>query len=826
MRVGGHMRVVGLWISSLGFCLGLGCSDVVISGEAALMDVYPTQLSFDPAPIGCDGDIMQFAVMNRGNAILQFNVEAINSPSEAFHFDGEHVTGSYALGPDSTLNFSVAFAPTGAENSGLIAIEATGGVDTDHGDLDVQIDLSGAGTGDQDGDGFAESCGDCDDSENDAYPGGEEVCDGIDNDCDGVIPSDEEDGDEDGWFGCEDDCDDGDPSIHPSADELCDGLDNDCDGSPGVDEVDADGDGYLACDDCDDADADTWPGAIEICDGLDNDCDGSPGADEIDGDGDGFLACNDCDDAAANVNPDELEACDGLDNDCDGSPGADEVDADGDGYLACDDCDDSNTDTWPGATEICDGLDNDCDGNPGTDEVDGDGDGHLACDDCDDVNADTYPMASELCDGLDNDCDGSVPADEADADVDGVRICDGDCDDWDADTHPGATELCDDLDNDCDGLLSESETDDDGDGYDECADGDCDDSSSDVFPGATEYCNEIDDDCDGVTDEDDAADADVWYYDGDGDGYGDYGDTTEACDTPTDYVSDSTDCDDDDAGVHPNASEYCNGIDDDCDGDEDEDAAVDVETWYEDDDGDGYGDASSTDVDCDQPSGYVNNSSDCDDADDYAYPGAFEYCDGVDNDCDGEIDGLSEITLLGNILADSDLGECPGDYCAWGAYDREFWGTGVCANDPWAAEYSGWGSFAVYGTVFYTDHSCFGYDVNGTYTGIQSTLFQYITSLDDFDAYYVMEVDYLSYASTPGNLSLGTGMPDWAAACNWCSFEPTANGAWQHGSCGPVYVSAASILTCPIFQAIQDPTIAGGTMSIDNIEMVECLGRP
>jgi uncharacterized protein (TIGR02145 family) len=72
------------------------------------------------------------------------------------------------------------------------------------------------------------------------------------------------------------DCNDNDPAINPGAVEVCDGIDNNCNGQ--VDEgFDVDGDGYTTCEgDCDDNDPNIYPGAEEVCgDNKDNNCDGA-----------------------------------------------------------------------------------------------------------------------------------------------------------------------------------------------------------------------------------------------------------------------------------------------------------------------------------------------------------------------------------------------------------------------------------------------------------------------------------------------------------------------------------------------------------------------
>ena len=161
---------------------------------------------------------------------------------------------------------------------------------------------------------------------------------------------------------------------------------------------------------------------------------------------------------------------------------------------------------------------------------------------------------------------------------------------------------------------------------------DCNDANANVNPGAIEVCNGVDDDCDGQTDENIGS---TWYADADGDGYGNATTTQTACTQPAGYVSNASDCNDANANINPGAIEVCNGVDDDCDGQTDENVGS---TWYADADGDGYGNASTTQTACTQPSGYVSNASDCNDANANINPGAIEVCNGVDDDCDGQTD--------------------------------------------------------------------------------------------------------------------------------------------------------------------------------------------
>lgn len=158
------------------------------------------------------------------------------------------------------------------------------------------------------------------------------------------------------------DCDDTNPAINPGATDICDGIDNNCNGQ--IDEdADLDGDGFTSCGgDCDDNNANVHPNMTEVCDGIDNNCDGV--IDEgFDLDGDGFTICNgDCNDNDITINPNVSEVCDGVDNNCNGT--IDEgFDMDGDGFSICGgDCNDADASINPAAVEICDGIDNDCNG--------------------------------------------------------------------------------------------------------------------------------------------------------------------------------------------------------------------------------------------------------------------------------------------------------------------------------------------------------------------------------------------------------------------------------------------------------------------------------
>lgn len=423
--------------------------------------------------------------------------------------------------------------------------------------------------------------------------------------------------------------------------------------------IDDDDDGYDQKIDCDDTHASVNPDAVEICDGLDNNCNGTidDGVSDaptwhLDDDGDGFgdeavTACTqpdgtvtkdgDCNDAQASIYPDAPEHCDGVDEDCDGITDNDAIDAipyytdaDGDGYgtallgNACSgsagqsatasDCDDSKTEIHPGASEIdcTDPTDYNCDGSVMF--ADQDGDGTPACRDCDDQNGNAQPGGHETCNGVDEDCDGIVD--------NGVQLT-----------------FYQDADNDGFGDIAAITTDcTPPPGYSSDA-SDCDDGDASIYPGAAEFCDGQDHDCDGLILENSAIDATPWYTDADGDHYGTPTPSIYACTAPIGTVDSSTDCDDTVATIHPLASENCDGIDQDCNGITD-DNAVDTTLFYADQDGDHFGDLAQSQAACNQPIGYIDNTTDCDDQNASINPAATEVCDtaNTDEDCDGLTD--------------------------------------------------------------------------------------------------------------------------------------------------------------------------------------------
>jgi hypothetical protein len=268
------------------------------------------------------------------------------------------------------------------------------------------------------------------------------------------------------------------------------------------------------------------------------------------------------------------------------------ADNDKDGYtIAQGDCDDEDPAVHPGAREICDdGVDNNCNGTADQSEPDEDGDGFGPCQgDCDDKDKTISPAATEVLDGKDNNCDGQV---DSDYDGDGFTVAQGDCDDNNPEVHPGAVEDCfDGVDNNCNNAIDDQEPDLDGDGYGPCR-GDCDDSDPGVHPGAKEVAGDgKDNNCDYMIDVD---------IDGDG------------------WTVANGDCDDNDPQVFPGAKPDCSSTkDNNCNNIPDNQDNADS-------DGDGVGA-------CD----------DCDDSDPTRSPTYVEIPgDGIDNDCDGQVDNI------------------------------------------------------------------------------------------------------------------------------------------------------------------------------------------
>ena len=195
-------------------------------------------------------------------------------------------------------------------------------------------------------------------------------------------------------------------------------------------------------------------------------------------------------------------------------------------------------------------------------------------------------------------------------------------------------------------------------------DTDCDDdptTGAGVNPGAADACDGVDNNCSG--DESDVAGWTEYYADTDGDGFGDAGSALGACDgQPAGYVTDSTDCDDNESAMYPGNTEVCDGLDNDCNGLLDD--GQPTTDWYVDLDADGFGnDGNVVNQFCSPGSDWVEQGGDCDDGLANVNPSAEEVCDGLDNDCDDLTD------LDDDSLVDGQVGYEDGDGDGYGAGD-------------------------------------------------------------------------------------------------------------------------------------------------------------
>jgi hypothetical protein len=522
-----------------------------------------------------------------------------------------------------------------------------------------QEDSDGDGTGDacegdKDGDG-APDAADCAPLDPLVFPAAIEKCDGVDNNCNGLIDEKFADTDADGYKDCVDDDDDNDgeaddddcapanPAIHSGAKEVCDGIDNNCSGS--VDE----NIGTLACGKgaCFHTQAacingvtqvcDPTQGAkLETCDGLDNDCDGLTDEDI------GFASCglgpcfhqvSKCLDgktqACDPLDGASVEICDGIDNDCDAK-----VD-EGLGNVTCGlgNCQhtvaaciggvEQECNPKQGATvEVCDAADNDCDGL--TDEELGTSTcGIGACEHTTPNCANGVPVICnpfqgvkpEKCDDVDNDCDG-LTDEEFDQDGDGIKSCQGDCNDFDANNWTSCA-TCKDKD---------------GDGR---------------FASCDAYNNLPGPDCDDT-------DPDNW--------------TT--CDTCKDQDSD---------GHYVGCALYTKHAGPDC-SDTDPDNWISCLTCKD-------GDTDAWFAGCDAYT--VAKGPDCNDGDNTVNPGMVPACDGKDHNCDGQLDGDQDkdgfpaASCGGTDCLDSDpaVKPDPAGGCALGAMCKAILDKGLSSGD-------------------------------------------------------------------------------------------------------------------------------------------------
>ncbi|MBN2724748.1 MAG: SUMF1/EgtB/PvdO family nonheme iron enzyme [Deltaproteobacteria bacterium] len=486
--------------------------------------------------------------------------------------------------------------------------------------------------------------------------------------------------------------------------ELCNGLDDDCDGE--VDEDFPKGDecdngllgecfraGYYQCSDDEtgvECDAPEIAGTQEVCNGLDDDCNGVIDDTEEGCPEPGPEMCNNLDDDLDDDFTDDGEDDPGVGLVCSATVGicTEGITKCSEGTIKCcvDDGLDGCVEVQTPQTEICDNLDNDCDGS--TDEgvsqkcwPGGTGCVFTTHWECTGICAAGIQLCSagewlecqgavtpgtEVCDGVDNDCDGSID-EELGSTWCGLGKCYHEVQNC-SEGHPqtcdpmegSITEICNDADDDCDGQVDEglSKTCYTGaegtsgkgvckDGVQICNAGDWGNCLNEVVP-TTETCNNLDDDCDDEVDENLVKSCYSGAAGTEGKGLCHAGSQTCSAGAWGNCIGEVTP-----------VSEICNGIDDDCDGDVDNMGSTSC----------GVGKCYHTVLNCENGTPNI-----CDPNEGKAE----ETCNGIDDDCDGQVDGITMqcYPSAPGCVASGDTYVCKGECSA---------GVSICTDNSWSA---------------------------------------------------------------------------------------------------------------------------------------------